>query len=121
MPSSAPIVFFQIAARDPEATEQWFRDVFDSDITPAEGAPIHATVDTHDPGDIPVNGAFMQAPEGVPPYISIFIRTTDLAATLERAKERGATVIVPGARTPTGTDFAIIIGPENLVLGIVQL
>ena len=120
MASSAPIVFFQIAARDPEATEQWFRDVFDWDITTGAG-PIHASVDTHDPGDIAVNGAFMQAPEGAPSYISIFIRTTDLHATLQRAKERGATVIVPGARTETGTDFAIIVGPENLVLGIVQL
>ena len=125
MPS--PIVHFQLASSDPEATEAFFRDVFDWSFTAsgATGSRVRAAIETGhrqvEPNDIYPSGTLFQLPEGAPAYTALYIRVADLDETLKRAQERGARVVLPRTRNPGGTDLAIITTPQGLVVGIVQL
>lgn len=110
--ASSPVVFFQIGIREP-ATREFFRELFGWDL----GA---VSINTHDPGDIPLNGTFVQLPETRGAHISLFVRVEDLDGSVARAQELGGRLLVPRRRTEGGTDFAVILGPEGLVVGIVQ-
>lgn len=115
----SPIVFFQLGTNDPEHSAAFFRELFGWDIGP--GSPgIAASIETHDPGDIAVNGGFVQVPDGTQPYVSIFVRVEDLDATLAKAPALGAHVLVARTQTPGGVDIAIIRAPEGHIIGLVQ-
>jgi len=116
--ASSPVVFFQIGIREP-ASREFFRELFGWELGDDAGdGAVH--IDTNDPGDIPLNGAFVQVPETREPHVRLFVRVADLDRAVARAQELGATLLVPRQRTAGGTDFAMILGPEGLVLGIVQ-
>ncbi|MGI8925983.1 MAG: VOC family protein [Tepidiformaceae bacterium] len=115
-----PIVFFQIASTDPERASEFFGALFDWQYSPGGLPGIGPSIDPQGPADFDPKGSFLQLPEGAPPFVSIFVRVSDLAATLEKAKSLGASVRVPVTRIPTGADIAVIVAPEGHVVGIVQ-
>jgi predicted enzyme related to lactoylglutathione lyase len=120
----SPLVHFQIATPDPEATRAFFRELFDWEFTPGAGR-IVANVDTGarriEPNDIYPGGSLLQTREGASTYAALFFRVADLDATVRRAQKLGARVLVPRSRTLQGTDVSIIATPEGLTIGIVQL
>ncbi len=124
MPSSSPLVHFQIASPDPEATQAFLKAVFDWDFRPGGGRVV-ANIDTGarlvDPNDIYPSGTLISIAPEAAPYTAIFIRVADLDAAVERALANGATVLVKRSRTPQGTDVSIIRAPQGHTFGIVQL
>jgi predicted enzyme related to lactoylglutathione lyase len=123
MPS--PIVHFQIAAADPDAAAQFFREVFEWETGPGARS-IAATIDTGAakviPNDIHVQGSILKLPEGAAPFTGVFVRVADLDATLAKAIERGAKVILPRSDPPGGgPTVAIFAAPTGHTFGLVQL
>lgn len=116
--ASSPVVFFQIGIREP-ATREFFRELFGWDLGADNGSGA-VSINTHDPGDIPLNGTFVQLPETRGAHVSLFVRVEDLDGSVARAQELGGQLLVPRRRTEGGTDFTVILGPEGLVVGIVQ-
>jgi predicted enzyme related to lactoylglutathione lyase len=120
----SPLVHFQIGSPDPDATRAFFSELFDWEFSPGAGR-IVANIETGarqiDPNDIYPAGSLLQTREGMPSYAALFFRVSDLDATLSRAQELGARVVVPRSRTPQGTDVSIIATPDGLTVGIVQL
>jgi predicted enzyme related to lactoylglutathione lyase len=125
MASSSPIVHFQIATSDPEATQTFFREVFDWDFSPAAIGRITANIDTGarqvQPNDIYPSGTLLQLPQGAPPYTALFIRVADMDGTVAKAEERGARVLVRRGQTGAGTHVSIFTTPQGLTVGVVQL
>ncbi|HEY7271052.1 MAG TPA: VOC family protein [Dehalococcoidia bacterium] len=124
MPSSSPIVHFQIATSDPEATQAFFQEVFGWDFSPGAGR-IKANIDTGarlvQPNDIYPSGSLLQAPEGALPYTAIFIRVADMDGAVARAEALGAKVLVRRGQTAAGTHVSILTTPQGLTVGVVQL
>jgi uncharacterized protein len=122
MPS--PIVHFQIASSDPDKVAEFCREVFEWDMGPGARS-IAATIDTGAgkviPNDIHVQGSIIKLPEGAAPFTGVFVRVADLDATLAKATERGATVIVPRSDTPGRPTVAIFAAPTGHTFGLVQL
>lgn len=116
MPS--PLVFFQIATPDPAATRAFFTALFD--WTCSESTPGFIDIDPGGPADFDPKGQFMRSKPGAAPFVQPFWRVSDLAATVARALELGATTVVAPTRTAAGTDIAILRSPEGLSFGVVQ-
>lgn len=121
---SNPLVHFQLASPDPEATRAFFEAVFDWDFRPGGGRVV-ANIDTGarqvDPNDIYPPGTLIQTRPGTPAYAALFFRVPDLDATVTKALGLGATLMVRRTRNAQGTDLAIISAPQGHVVGIVQL
>ena len=132
MPS--PIVHFQLATADPEATKAFLHEVFDWDIS-AGFPPLAGNIDTGAanviPNDINVAGSLIQLPPGGTPFATVFVRVADLDSTLAKATERGSSVILPRTDVPRqgapgdergdGPTIAIFNSPLGLTFGLVQL
>ena len=116
----SPVVHFQIATHDPEGMAKFLREVFEWDVD-ATADQSFSNIATGWSDDIRVAGSMLKIREGSHPFVSVYVRVHDLDATVERARERGAQVRVPRARTEQGTDIAIIAHPEGQVFGVVQL
>jgi predicted enzyme related to lactoylglutathione lyase len=115
-----PMVFFTIAARDAEATKRFFSELFDWQWN--EGGPgIVATIDPGGPADFDPKGALTQVAPDAAPFISIFIRVDDIDATLAKAQQLGAQLVLPKVQQPGGgPHIGIIRTPEGHPIGIVQ-
>lgn len=122
MPS--PLVHFQIASPDPEATRAFLEAVFDWRFQPGSGRVV-ANIDTGhrkvDPNDIYPAGTLLKLPPEAAGYSALFFRVSDLDAAVEKAAALGARIVVPRTRAPTGADIAIIASPQGHSFGIVQL
>jgi predicted enzyme related to lactoylglutathione lyase len=125
MPSSSPIVHFQLATSDPEGTQAFFKDVFDWDFSPVDAGRVRANIDTGarqvEPNDIYPSGTLFQLPDGTQPYTAVFIRVADLDGAVAKAEARGAKVLVRRGQTNTGTHVSVLTTPQGLTVGVVQL
>ncbi len=122
MPS--PIVHFQLASADPEKTRAFLEEVLGWKFAAGSGRVV-ANIDTGAaqvvPNDIHVGGSLFQLPAGAPAYTAVFVRVADLDATLSKAVERGAGVVVPRTDIPGGPTVAIFATPDGAPMGLVQL
>ena len=57
---------------------------------------------------------------GDQPSVSLYVQVRDLAASLERAAELGATIVIEPFDLPNGPTIAAITDPEGNPLGLVQ-
>ena len=117
MPS--PIVFFQIASVDPEASKAFYEEVFDWSFG-EPGADGGISVDPQGPGDSDAKGSLTRLPGGGSQAVTLFIRVSDLWGTVERAEALGADLLVPIRQIPAGPHMAIIRAPDGPALGIIQ-
>ena len=121
MPS--PIVYFQLGATDARAAADFVREVFDWQVSGADGTVLN--IDTGagqiDPNDIFVSGSIRQLSADLQPVTSVYVQVADLDATLEKASARGARVIVPRTDRPGQATVAVIQAPSGHTFGIVQL
>jgi predicted enzyme related to lactoylglutathione lyase len=58
------------------------------------------------------------APEGVRPFVQLFVRVANIDETIARATALGAKVIVPKAVLPAGDEMAVLLDPQGLPLAI---
>ena len=117
MPS--PIVFFQIASADPEASQAFYDELFDWKFGDA-GSDGGISIDPQGPADFDAKGSLTAIQRDGGPAVTLFVRVSDLWGTIERAEALEAEVIVPITQTGSGTHLAIIRAPDGLALDIVQ-
>jgi predicted enzyme related to lactoylglutathione lyase len=68
--------------------------------------------------DMGINGGIWPAPPEGKPMVALFIAVEDLAAHVEKAKELGATIIIPPQKLPDGDEMAYIADPEGIPVGL---
>ena len=110
-----PVTYFEILGNDGELLAGFYRDVFGWEVTPVEEGGAYSRVDTGDGlgGGI---GGFEHAPS----YVTVYVHSDDVAATLARANERGATTIMEPREVAPGTEAALFADPEGHVVGIMR-
>jgi predicted enzyme related to lactoylglutathione lyase len=118
MPS--PLVFFQLAVKDPASTRAFLDELFDwQPAEPDERGAIPVNPDG--PGDFDVGGSLMPLREGRQ-QVTLFFRVSDLWATVARSEELGGRTLMPIRQpNPEGAHIAIVQTPDGeLNVGIVQ-
>ena len=109
-----PVVHWEIEARDPERQRAFYGDLFNwtigdgpiMDIQPGLGGP--------EPG--PAGHLRASARSGV----NLYVQVRDLRASLAKARDLGATVIVEPFDIPNGPTLAGITDPEGNAVMLVQ-
>jgi len=107
------ITHFEIAARDPQKAKAFYEHVFGWRIS--EGERLLEISDQ----DAGVSGHILPWNYEEPPYVAVYLKVADLQATLDKATEEGARVIVPPTPIPTGI-FGLFLDPEGHPVGLIQ-
>lgn len=112
-----PVVHFEIAGRDGEALETFYRDLFDWKIERREaGGFPYGFVSTGGEGDVP--GGIRHEPEGKAEVV-LYVEVEDVEAAVAEASRLGGAVRIPPMKTPEVT-FALITDPEGNPIGVTQ-
>jgi predicted enzyme related to lactoylglutathione lyase len=108
-----PVVHFEIRAQDPDASRQFFADLFGWTYSPG-GIEGYTYVDTGAPGAIPGG---IGPTQGGSDLAVFFVGVADVEATINKAVELGGTLIQPAVSVP-GVTFGLFADPEGHVVGV---
>ena len=109
-----PVIHAEIRSADPDATRQFFGDLFGWKVA-AEGAfPGYTFIDTGVEG-----GTFVAISprQSATDEVLFFVGVQDVDATLKRAEELGGTIVQPAQHVP-GTSFGVFEDAQGHRVGV---
>lgn len=110
---------FEIAGKDPQALQQYYRDLFDWNIVDASPMPDFPYGIINAPEEGPgIGGGIGGVMEGGP-YVTFYVEVEDIQAALDRAVELGGSVIRPVMSIPGTVTLAMFQDPEGNCVGLV--
>lgn len=111
-----PLCHFELMTEDPERCKAFYGAVFDWQFDDAS-MPGYTLVNT---GAEPTGGVFPKPDEAPGVCLNAYFHVNDLDATLAKAAEHGATVLVPKTPIPNVGHFAMFADPEGIPIGLMQ-
>lgn len=109
-----PIVYFEITGKDKAVLEDFYRAVFDWQLTPAGENYSHVIAGGG------VNGGIGRAIDGTPGYVTFYVEVANLAETLSVVEGRGGQRVMEPAQMPNGPLVALFTDPEGRTIGLIQ-
>jgi len=109
-----PVVHWEIEAVDVEAQRAFYADLFNWEIGGGPIMEIPAGIGGPEPGP---GGHLRQSDRS---GVTLYVQVRDLGASVAKATELGATVVVERFDIPGGASLAFITDPEGNPLTLVQ-
>ncbi len=109
-----PVIHTEIRSSDPDATRSFFADLLGWKVASEGGFPGYTFIDTGTQDGPAVAISPRQAAED---EVLFFVSVADVAATLERAKELGGTIVQPEQKVP-GVSFGVFADPHGHRVGV---
>lgn len=109
-----PVVHWEIEARDPERQRAFYRELFNWNIGEGPIMNIDAGLGGPEPG--PAGHIRASDRSGV----TLYVQVRDLQASLAKAKDLGATVVIERFDVPNGPTLAAITDLEGNPVTLVQ-
>ena len=106
-----PVLQFQIISREPEQTARFYADLFHWQID-ADNPMGYRRIDTGSPQGI--QGGIWPAPPQAPVFTQLFIGVDDVTASVQRAVELGAKLLIPPTTLPEGDEMAVLHDPLGM-------
>jgi predicted enzyme related to lactoylglutathione lyase len=106
---------WQIVARNPAATAQFYTSLFDWEIN-TNNALQYRMVDTG--SERGINGGIWPAPPEGHGMVSLYVEVEDVADYLAKATALGAKALIPAQVLPDGDEMAVLLDPEGIPFGI---
>lgn len=110
-----PIVHFEVMGNDKAVLEDFYRAVFDWQLTPA--ATANYTVVSPGSG---INGGIGQSMDGSAGYATFYVEVDNIAEVLSVVMGRGGETITGPEQAPNGPLMALFKDPEGHLIGLVQ-
>lgn len=110
-----PVTQFQILSKSPDDTARFYSSLFGWTID-ANNPLGYRRIDTGSPEGI--QGGIWPAPPQAPTFVQLFISVDDIGATVTRAQELGAKVLIPPTTLPEGDQLAVLHDPQGLSFGV---
>ena len=110
------VTHFEIASPNLERAAAFYRELFGWEVREEE-TEGYRLVDTAEGS---IGGGLLRAPEGVPPYVTIYVDVDDLTVTLRRAEDLGAKELVEPMPIPGVGSFAMFQDPDGVMIGIFE-
>lgn len=110
-----PVVHWEIAGKDGEKLQQFYRSLFDWEITHSPELNYGMVAPGGEGG---IGGGVFGCPEGMPGYLTIYVLVDDLQAHLDKAEGLGGKTVVPPTPIPSIGSFAMFSDPEGHVVGL---
>ena len=111
-----PVMHFEIASPNLGRAAAFYEELFDWRIGD-EQMDGYRLVETDDGS---IGGGLLRTPEGVFPYVTVYVGVEDLKGTLERAEELGGKTIVEPMPIPGVGRFAMFQDPDGVMLGLFE-
>jgi len=109
-----PVVHAEIRSADPDATRQFFADLFGWKVASEGAFPGYTFIDTGSDGAPYVAISPRQSAED---EVLFFVAVDDVAATLARAEQLGGRIVQPAQQVP-GTSFGVFADAQGHRVGI---
>jgi predicted enzyme related to lactoylglutathione lyase len=114
--SPHPVVHAEIRSSDPDATREFFGQLFGWTYPTAGGYPGYTFVDTGVPDALYTAISPLQ---GDGDLVTFFIGVDDMTGSIDRATSLGGKVVQEPVEVP-GVRFALIADPLGHVIGLAQ-
>jgi predicted enzyme related to lactoylglutathione lyase len=111
-----PIMHFEIASPNLERATEFYQELFDWEVG-EELMDGYRLVQTAEGS---IGGGLLRAPEGVFPYVTVYVGVEDLQASLQKVEELGGKVIVEPMPIPGFGEFAMFQDPEGAMMGLFE-
>ena len=109
-----PVVHTEIRSADPDATRQFFADLFGWKVASEGAFPGYTFIDTGAEGGPYVA---ISPRQGAQDEVLFFVAVDDVAATLARAEQLGGTIIQTAQQVP-GTSFGVFADAQGHNVGV---
>ena len=109
-----PVVRWQVLSPDPDASARFFAQAFGWQVNrdnPLGYREVQA-------GEGGIHGGVWPAPDGVKPFVQLFVRVDNVDDTIRTATALGAKVIVPKAVLPGGDEMAVLLDPLGMPIAL---
>ncbi|HET6585652.1 MAG TPA: VOC family protein [Nannocystaceae bacterium] len=110
-----PVVWFEVTGNDAARLRGFYSELFGWSVATTEGSE-YAEVDTKSPGK-GIPGGIGPAKAG--PWVTFYVATPDLAASLAKATSLGAKTLLEPTEVGGGTRIALFRDPEGHTIGLV--
>jgi uncharacterized protein len=111
-----PVMWFEVLGRDGEKLRAFYTSLFDWKID-ANNPIKYGLVNTGDTRGIP--GGVGQSAPGAGSWVTFYVETPDVTASLGQAQRLGGKVVMPRTVTPDVT-MGVFEDPEGHVIGLVE-
>lgn len=109
-----PVIHAEIRSEDPDATRQYYAELFGWKVGSEGGFPGYTFIDTGtEDGPAVAIGPRQSAEDEV----LFFVTVDDVAATLKRAEELGGTITQPAQAVP-GVTFGVFADAQGHKVGV---
>ncbi len=109
-----PVVHAEIRSENPDATRQFFADLFGWKVASEGAFPGYTFIDTGVEGSPYVAISPRQATED---EVLFFVAVDDVDATLQKAERLGGTIVQPVQHVP-GTSFGVFTDAQGHKVGV---
>jgi uncharacterized protein len=109
-----PVIHAEIRSADPDATRQFFSDLFGWKVASEGAFPGYTFIDTGVQGGTYVA---ISPRQGADDEVLFFVGVEDVAATLKEAENLGGTIIQPEQNVP-GTSFGVFADAQGHKVGV---
>jgi uncharacterized protein len=111
-----PIMHFEIASPNLERATEFYRELFDWEVG-EEQMNGYRLVQTAEGS---IGGGLLRTPEGVFPYVTVYVGVEDLRTSLQKVEELGGKVIVEPMPIPRFGEFAMFQDPDGAMMGLFE-
>ena len=111
-----PLCHFEFMTNDSAKAKAFYGDVFDWQFDETS-LPGYTLINA---GSEPTGGLFPRPPETPNPCLNVYFMVDDIDATLDKATERGASVIAEKTTIPHVGEFAMFTDPDGISVGILK-
>jgi len=112
-----PIVHWEIMSSDGGKLADFYNGLFDWSAATTPGLDDYYLVDEGDKG---VGGAVGKGPEGMPPYVTVYIQVSDINDHLARIESAGGSTVMPRTEIPGVATYAMFTDPAGNAVGLVE-
>jgi predicted enzyme related to lactoylglutathione lyase len=111
-----PVMWFEVLGKDASKLQQFYSGLFAWTFR-AEGPAEYGIVNTGDGRGIP--GGIGQIYPGTRAWVTFYVETPDVTASLKKAETLGGKVVMPRTTMP-GVTLGMFEDPEGHVVGLVE-
>ena len=112
-----PVMWFEVLGNDGSRLRKFYAGLFGWGFGASD--PIeYGIVNTGDSRGIP--GGIGQSYPGTRPWVTFYVETPDVTASLKQAETLGGKVVMPRTALPGATTIGAFEDPEGHVVGLVE-
>jgi len=110
-----PVTQFQILSPDPEATARFYSRLFGWTVD-ANNPLGYRQIDTR--SNEGIHGGIWPAPPQAPSFVQLFVKVDDVQASVKKAGDLGAKLVIPPTFLPEGDEMAVLHDTQGMSFAV---